>query len=433
MFKNRNIRSAIESCMWEHLVNLMVTEAFLAAICKQVGVSDAVTGVVSSIIAVSCAAQMFTGLVVKPGCSVKKRMMLFGPLNVFLFATLYIIPFLPFGSTVRVPLFVAMIVGAYIVLNVIFPVKYKWRLSFVEPGQRGRFSAANEMTSLMCGMVFTLSMSAVVDYFKGIGKESVGFILCGVAIFAAAVMYWFALRRIDDMPPYETEAGDDWKQRLKSSFALLAKNKNLRKLLGMDLIYQTAYYISIPFWGTYLIGETELGFTLTAVSLFGILYNVARMALSPFIGRYADRKGYCKCLTLCLFLIMGSFLVRIFIVPGTRLLYAPAYALFAMSQAGIYSGLINITYDYVGEKDFADAQGARNALGGIVGFLVSLVGGVIVKAVQDRGNTLFGQTVYAQQVLSVISAVLIAGLIVYILLVIRPLKKLDSQTDDLQK
>ena len=59
----RRCREAyIVEALLEYLISLLVTGAFLAAILKQVGVSDAVTGVVSSIISLACVTQLFSGM-----------------------------------------------------------------------------------------------------------------------------------------------------------------------------------------------------------------------------------------------------------------------------------------------------------------------------------------------------------------------------------
>ena len=60
----RTRRVYIVEALLEYLVALLVTGAFLSAICKQVGVSDAVTGIVSSFISLACVAQMFSGALI---------------------------------------------------------------------------------------------------------------------------------------------------------------------------------------------------------------------------------------------------------------------------------------------------------------------------------------------------------------------------------
>lgn len=121
----RTRRAYIVEALLEYMVSLLVTGAFLAAILKQVGVSDALTGVVSSFISFACVAQLFSSMIVRKGSSVKRRMLILALVNELMFSTLYIIPFVPLGQSVKTALFVVMILGAYLILNLTTPVKYK--------------------------------------------------------------------------------------------------------------------------------------------------------------------------------------------------------------------------------------------------------------------------------------------------------------------
>ena len=85
-----------------------------------------------------------------------------------------------------------------------------------------------------------------------------------------------------------------------------------------------------------------------------------------------------------------------------------------------------MNYDYLDEAVFSEALGARNAISGVIGFLASLLGGVIVGAIQDAGNRLFGIPVYAQQVNSLIAFVVVVALIVYMRTVIQ---RMPRRTD----
>ena len=60
----------------------------------------------------------------------------------------------------------------------------------------------------------------------------------------------------------------------------------------------------------------------------------------------------------------------------------------------------------------------KNSIGGICGFLVSLLGGKILEAVQNNGNSLFGLHIYGQQLLAAISLVILAATVAYVHFVI---------------
>lgn len=416
-------RAQIVEALLEYLNSLLVTGTFLSAILKQVGVSDSVAGIVSSFVSLACCAQLFSSLLVRPGRSVRKVCVILGLVNQLMFASLYLIPFIHIPQGVKVALFVVMILGAYFLLNVAAPVKFKWVMSFVDYRERGRFSAKKEIVSLLGGMTFTFLMGNLVDHYKAIGQEQTGFILCGVTLFVVAVGFFISLLCIDEEPAESRAEASG--HTLRETFSILTKNRTVRLLLVLDILWKTALYISTPYYGTYLIGD--LGFSLTAVSLFSILYSVTRALVSPWFGRFADRKGWANLLILCMSIAGGAFLINAFTRPETKLLYAAYYLFYAISQAGINSGMSNITFDYVDMRDFTVAMGARNAVSGIVGFLISLLGSAIVSAVQKNGSMVLGHTIYAQQILSVLTCVVLALTVLYLRKVIRKLPKVEQK------
>ena len=223
----RTRRAYIVEALLEYMVSLLVTGAFLAAILKQVGVSDALTGVVSSFISFACVAQLFSSMIGRKGSSVTRRMLILALVNELMFSTLYIIPFVPLGQNIKTALFVVMILGAYLILNLTTPVKYKWLMSFVGANERGRFTANKEIVSLIGGMLFTLAMGRLVDYCKEIGREQTGFILCGVTMVAVSLLHMVSILLCDDEPENAPRPQAD--NQLKAAFSMITGNKALRK------------------------------------------------------------------------------------------------------------------------------------------------------------------------------------------------------------
>lgn len=91
-------------------------------------------------------------------------------------------------------------------------------------------------------------------------------------------------------------------------------------------------------------------------------------------------------------------------------------------MAGINGGLVNITFNYISHSERTTAIGLKYALGGLSGFLISLVYGAIVAAVQGIDNVIFGITIYPQQLLGIIGVAICLILVVYIKKVIQKLE-----------
>lgn len=419
----RTRRAYIVEALLEYMIALLVADAFLAAILKQIGVSDAVTGVVSSFLSFACVAQLFSSSIVKPGQPVRKIILILNLVNQLMFAFLYMTPFLPIPQSVKVGMFVVLILGANLLLNATLPSKYQWLNSFVHPGERGRFTARKEIVSLIGGMLFTLAMGCLVDHFKAIGREQTGFILCGVTLFVVAIAHLVSLLLCSDATLDPSAAQ---KTSLTATFRLIAKNGTVRRLLIIDILWKIAFYISTPYYGTYLIGE--LGFSLTFVSVLHIAYSLMRAVFSPWFGRIGDRRGWAHLLTLGLIIVAAGYFVNAFTTPARRYLYLAYYTLYAISMAGINTSLYNMNYDYLDESVFSDALGARNAISGVIGFLASLLGSAIVGAIQSAGNQLWGIPVYAQQVNSLLAFAVILALLLYMRIVIRRMPRRTQNT-----
>lgn len=419
----RTRRAYIVEALLEYMIALLVADAFLAAILKQIGVSDAVTGVVSSFLSFACVAQLFSSSIVKPGQPVRKIILILNLVNQLMFAFLYMTPFLPIPQSVKVGMFVVLILGANLLLNATLPSKYQWLNSFVHPGERGRFTARKEIVSLIGGMLFTLAMGCLVDHFKAIGREQTGFILCGVTLFVVAIAHLVSLLLCSDATLDPSAAQ---KTSLTATFRLIAKNGTVRRLLIIDILWKIAFYISTPYYGTYLIGE--LGFSLSFVSVLHIAYSLMRAVFSPWFGRIGDRRGWAHLLTLGLIIVAAGYFVNAFTTPARRYLYLAYYTLYAISMAGINTSLYNMNYDYLDETVFSDALGARNAISGVIGFLASLLGSTIVGAIQSAGNQLWGIPVYAQQVNSLLAFAVILALLLYMRIVIRRMPRRTQNT-----
>ena len=125
-------------------------------------------------------------------------------------------------------------------------------------------------------------------------------------------------------------------------------------------------------------------------------------------------------LNICFTAALVGFAVNIFTVPSNgKVFYVIYYMLYAVGMAGINSGGINLIYERVGKEKRVCALALKNSIAGIAGFLTTLATSVLVERIQDNGNRLFGISVYAQQVTSAISVIIIALIIVYLNTVVR--------------
>ena len=110
-------------------------------------------------------------------------------INQTFFAMLYVIPLINLGIATQTVLFIALILGGYIITNIMAPCRASWMMSFVDTRGRGVFTAKKEIISLIGGMIYSVLIGNVITYFEGKGELKTAFIICAITIFAFMIMH----------------------------------------------------------------------------------------------------------------------------------------------------------------------------------------------------------------------------------------------------
>lgn len=411
LYKRSRLMYIFEAAL-EYLISILVAGTYLAMITKEIGVSDTLTGIISSFISLGCVFQLFAMLLRKG--NTKKTVIALSVLNQLLFMSLYMIPLVGGGKNIKTAVFIAVILFAYFFYNVAHPKKIDWFMSLVDYEKRGVFTAKKEMVSLIAGMVFTFVMGTLVDHCRAIGQMRAAFVICGAVIFVLMLLHTLTMIFTVEKPGEHTEKAK------KRELLSVLKDKNILKITVVFVLWNIATYSSTPYYGTYQIGE--LGFSQSFVAVLGVLYAFARISFSFMWGRYADKRSFAEMLRLCFAVAALGFLFNVFCVPANGKLFYTLYYIFnAIAMGGINSALINLCYDYVEEEKRADALAISLAIAGIFGFLSTLAVSPLVTYIQNRGNRILGMQVYAQQVLSLIAfaATLVTMLYISVFLIRR--------------
>lgn len=389
----------------EYLISILVTGSFLATLTKQLGMSDSLTGILSAISSLGCLFQLLSLFITRT--RVKGVVITASVINQLLFMFLYIIPLTGWGKPVKTALFIAVILLAYLLYNLVHPKKINWLMSLVEETHRGRFTAVKEIISLVSGIVFSFGMSAMIDYFAAAGQIRLAFILCAAAIFASMVFHTVTM-----LLSAEKQAPNDAPSDLRHTVRDLIGSKTFRHILVMYLLYYASTYVSVPFYGTYQIGE--LGMTLNFVSIITIGGSLSRILVSTFWGRYADKNSFAAMVEKSwLFLALAQVCV-IFATPTTgKVMFIGYQILYGIAMGGVNGGLVNLIFERIPARYAAGALAITQALAGASGFLITLAVSPLVSYIQQNGNTLFGLSVYAQQVVTGIALVLTVSAILY--------------------
>ncbi len=394
-------------CAVEYLIALAVSGSFLAKLTTEIGMSDGMTGIISAVASLGGLFQLFS-MFIRPG-RVKRFVIAFTAVNQLLFLSLYLIPRLALGQQVGGTLFTLTIVMAYLLLNTAAPQKNSWLMSLVDDRKRGIFSAYKEMFSLAVGMAFSFGMGALFDYLEGMGQLYTAFGLMAAVMAVCMLLSVLCLVLIVEKPmPAAPE-----RKSLIRTVKRLWHNPSLRSDVLLYLLYYFINNVSAPFFGTYQLNE--LGFSMTLISGFGILSSVARMLVSPYWGKLADKTSFTSMLEKCFLVLAAAFLFTALANPANGVvMFALYYVFHGIAMGGVNSGLFNLVFDNVPQEDCADALAICQSVSGLSGFLVTLLFSTVVTLLQQGGNQLFGMTVYAQQLLSVISLAATLGTVAYL-------------------
>jgi len=391
----------------EYLIALAVSGSFLAKLTTEIGMSDGLTGVISAVATLGGLFQLISMFIRKS--RVKKLTIALTAANQLLFILLYVIPRLAMGQKISTGLFALVIVMAYLLMNIAAPKKTSWMMTLVDDRKRGVFTAYKEMFSLVMGMGFSFGMGALFDWLEGMGKLQTAFGLMAAVMAVCMLLCVLCMVFMVEKPLPEAAARKPIGQTVKE----LLKNRRLRSVAVLYIVYFIIVNASTPFFGTYQLNE--LGFSLKLISVFGILSSVARIVVSPLWGRYADRVSFAAMLEKSYLALGAAFLFAALASPSNGTVMFALYYLFnGVASGGINSGMFNLVFDCARPEERADALAVCQTISGLTGFLATLGFSAVVTLLQQGGNQLFGMTVYAQQALSAVSFAATLAAIAYI-------------------
>ena len=409
---------------FEYFISLFVTGTMLGYILDTLGFTDAQQGIISTVATFTCGAQLFALVLVGRK---RKRIVTVGHLvNQLCFVLLYLLPIFDLLPTVRTFLLMLLLFKGHVINNAIKPAKITWLMSAVKNKQRGVFTAIKEMISLSGGIAISLIFGRIADVYRDAEGMPTPpyYVICTLALLAMMIIHTVTL-----LVSSEKNELEEIHTPIIKTISRLIHNKDLLKVILVGILWNVASAFSASFFVSY--SRQELAFSFTVLAVISTAGSICRIAVSPLLGKLADKYSFAASMTLSFVLVGIGFLTMVFTAPETKWLYLVYTCLHSFAMAGINSGLINLVYDYVGPSDRAVAMGVKNALGGILGFLIALLSGSILGKIQEAdGFNLFGITLYAQQVLAFISFVCIIVLIFYMRIVIAPMEKVSVNTEN---
>lgn len=416
----RSRKAYVCQCTSDYLISILITDAFLATLLTSIGISDAVTGIIASFISLAFLFQLLSIFVVGKIKNVKRTVTFFDCFSHVLFMLLYIIPFLKIAFELKVVLTIGFILIAYALKYLVSAILFKWANSFVEQSKRAVYSAKKETVSLVSGIIFTLVMGYVVDKYTALGNVEGGFLFIAAVMLVLNICNFVCLKLIRKEKKEDFVQNPEEEEGFFEIVKKLLQKKEFKRVLYLTVLFDVSRYMTVGFMGTFKVNDLLM--SVGMVQIINIVGNVARIIISLPLARLADKRSFATGMRVALIFMAGAFFVNIFTTNKTWWLIIVYTILYHMSTAGTNQNSANMLYHYVDVKYFVQASAIKNSIGGLCGFLTTLVASRILAFVQGNGNSFAGINIYGQQLLSLISFVLIVITILYTYFVVEKQK-----------
>ena len=419
-YKRSSMAYAIQQTI-EYLVLLMVTDAFLAKILTHLGISDSMIGIIATFVSMAMFIQIGSIVISGMRISSKNISAIFLTISQVLFALVYVVPFVPISSVTKKVLAIVFIFFAYALMNVVWPITYKWGFKFVSPTGRASYSATRDMISLGTGIVFTLISGYVFDKLESSGNITGAFCCIAISMTVLSICNIVCILSMNKEPVSENAPQ---KKRFSDIVANTFGNQGFNKCVFAISMWEFAKYFLVGFMGTFKTNDLLISVAL--IQVVNMLGAGFRIAFSKPIGKFSDKHGYAAGFQLGLAIAASAFLVNIFTAKSTWFLVIIYTILYNTSFAGINANSYNILYSYVDNDYISEALALKNCVAGVSGFVAALVAGKLLAFVQNSGNTFMGISLLGQQLLSAVSFVLTVVVMVYIKLVLSKQKTIEK-------
>jgi len=385
-------------CAFDYFVGILISGSFLAKLLSHIGLSDSEIGIVSSFLSFAFLFQLMSIMFAGKIRNTKLASLIFMAVAQLLFMTLFLIPSFGLSRSVGSSMSKIIILLAYLAQYFISVFIGKWANSYVHPDNRGKFSAAKELISLIGGMLFTMFVSFGFDWFEKEKSIEHGFIFFAIMIFICSVLTFVSLMFIKSD---KSELAEEKSVSVKETILHMSGNKKFLRVMLVVTLFKCATYMTAGFLGIYQI--KELGFALGTISIMSTVATVSRMLVTMPFGRFSDKTSFTNGMFVGFIILSCAYLVMIFTSPAARWLMAIYLVLSAVSSAGTGQNSYNIMYKCVEQKYFVQANAITNVISGLLGFVASLAGGYVLGKVGSDGCMVLGFKMYGQQILAGIS------------------------------
>ena len=408
-------------------IGSLAAGAFIATLLIQLGVSDAMNGIIAAIPTVAALSQIFMLQITKHIRKAKLITVISCFIARIIYALLVVIPFLSMPIAIKTWLFVVLYAVSNLLAQFVGPCSGEWFTSIIPAGGRGKFISIRDSVTIVTSSVFSLIGSGILDAYAS-DIES-GFRIIGIMILILTILDSIALNLAKEPKAgkYITDKGHEAvgsitkkhteavkAQSLKETLREVFSNSDFRKIIYIYLFWYSGERLVSLFINVYLVSDLHMKYTF--MSVISMIAAVLRAVIIPITGRIADRISYVRTLNMGVVITALSFIACALCMPGpyAGTMYIVYTILYQVGISVFGVGIAVLLYTVPPKNDSAKYFAVNSTFNGITGLAVALAGGLILDILQKANIHIFGVHIYAQQIMSIIGAIILTVMFVYV-------------------
>jgi MFS family permease len=390
-----------EGCTARAVFNL-TSGAFLAGYASFLGADDAFNGIIGAIPVLAGVISILSPIYFEKRDKRKLQVVVLNFLHRFILGLMGFIPLIAAGRTPRLMLMASFYMLAYLAVSFANPAGSAIYIDLTPANIRGRYFGKRESLLLAVGTVFTLVLGRVLDEYRAKDNEYGGFIIVFAVVLLLSLVNLFFWSSIKE-PAVKSK---------KTSFTLRQivtiplGNAGFRKIIIFFILYNVGLQVGGPFFSVYMVTGLKLDYTY--IMVMSMMSTIVNVILVRVWGRIADSKSWNFVLTYSILLLGIVHLCWGFVNDSTAFILVPLFHIISgAAWAGIGISTFNIQYIYSPENGRTVYTGFNAALGGLMGFLGTMGGSVLLGVFDKMGLHIGSFIISGMQMLFFISGALL--------------------------
>lgn len=393
---------------------VLMTGSFLAGYLEYLGLDANTSAVLMQLPYLAAAVQLIAPLFYE---SRSHRMKYFIGLFVayrMLVAGIGLLALVRGSAALRAAGFCALILSGYSCNYFGEPAFNEFLTNVVPAKLRGRFMSRRDACMIAGGAVSSIVMGQVLDRFRGADRAGLGYTVLFAVAAVVIVVNFICMSRFCE-PPVRTGRV---RLRLADVFRIPLSNPGYRKFILFHIVYNFSVYVAFAYYSIYQV--RNLGLPYTVISLLSLAENLARVFASRYWGRQPSRRSLPQVLLRAIVILAVIHCLWIVMCPATAPFLLPVVHIGGgFAWAGVAVSLLTVNFLFAPRKS-RTVYFALNACTGLVtGFLASLVGSAIGRALIGKSLRLGPLLLTGENVIFLVSGFGLLATALYVKCVLR--------------